>query len=101
MLRTIKAQITIYNSKADKYGNRYWAFTYHDLASEKSVNAKNSGDNAGHIYREMGFEVSEVTQQNQELKIREFDRMVKNWPYAGCTPKDLAAWIRKELEATE
>ena len=36
MLRTIKAQITIYNSKADTYGNRYWAFTWTDLATEVS-----------------------------------------------------------------
>jgi len=68
------------------------------LATDKSVSAKNTGDNASHIYREMGLEASEVIQQNQEMKIREFDRMVKNWPSAGCRPDDLAAWIRKELE---
>ena len=96
MIRQIKAQITIYNSKADKYGNRYWAFTWTDLEFDKSISAKNSGDNAGHIYQELGFEASEVLQTNVEMKIREFDRMGKDWPYAGCR---LAAWIRKELEA--
>jgi len=71
------------------------------LATDKSVSAKNTGDNASHIYREMGFEINEVLQQNVELKIREFDRMVKDWPYAGCRQDDLAAWIRKELEKEE
>lgn len=59
--------------------------------------AFNSGDNASHIYREMQLDCREVIQHNVELPIRVFNREIKNMPSAGCTPCDLAAYIRREL----
>jgi hypothetical protein len=71
--------LTIYNSKTDRNGNRYWAFqlTNHGkLISNGNVSANNFNTRD---LRELGIEYT-----YQELPIREFNRMTKDWAYCGC-----------------
>ena len=37
--------------------------------------------------------------ERHELKIREFNRLVKDWPHAGCTPDELRDYIKRALPA--
>lgn len=92
---------TITNSRADIYGNRYWFFTWDDTETGLVIEAQNRGDNAGHIYREFDLKPgTEYREFRQELPIREFKRKVKNMPYAGCAPSDLADYIRRQNPRT-
>ena len=94
--------ITIYNSKSDRFGNRYWAFTFVDHKTGKEVRAKISGDesNIRAISRNWG-DVDDWDRSfqfhQQELGIRQFNSMIKDWAYAGCTPVELVTWIKSKL----
>jgi hypothetical protein len=94
--------IAIY-SRSPSAGTAYWAMRFIDHLTGKVVEATVGGGESN-IYgilrywkvkndwdRSLLFQVL-------EQKTREFDRMVKNWPYAGSNPDDLAAFIKKELK---
>ncbi len=98
----IKGHLSIINSQGDRYGNRYWAFTYQDTQTGKTVSGTISGDDSNlsstashHIHTEMPGRVSTT---RLELPIRQFDRLTKGWAYAGCPPADIGAWIEKALQ---
>ena len=92
----IKAILTIYNSKIDRNGNVYWAFRWFDTITSKAVTASISGgeSNISCIPRVLGLDFMEVVCQSEEMGIREFNRFTKKLPYAGCTPDELAEFIR-------
>ena len=104
MSRTITATLTTYNSKADRAGNRYWAFQWFDHETGKVVCAKISGGesniNAIRAYwnNPQGWDDCIVC-LSKELGIREFAKLTKDWTYAGCNPEDLAKFIRNSLAA--
>jgi hypothetical protein len=95
----IKAIIEALYSKRDRNGNCYWAMRYTDVASGRQVQASISGgeSNIYAIARSMGFESGEAHFSVSELGIREFNRMTKGWQYAGCSPDDLAKFVRSTL----
>lgn len=98
----IIATLTAYNSRRDIYGNCYWAFSYCDNQSGREICGTVSGGRSnvsGILYYLNGgsFEPRNVSFSNQELPIREFNRMTKDWPYAGCLPEELAKFIRAGL----
>lgn len=102
MTAPIIATLTAINSRRDVYGNCYWAFTYLDHATGKTVRGTISGGESN--VRSIMFELNggkwegvDIAFQVNELPIREFNRLTKGWAYAGCTPKELAAFIRAEL----
>ena len=100
-MKTIKAILDCLNSRADMYGNCYWAFRYTDSATGKQVVGTVSGgeSNISAVIREMGLDWESIYYTRHELPIREFNRTTKDWPYAGCSPKDdLVPFIRKGLE---
>jgi hypothetical protein len=96
----IKAYLDCINSRTDMAGNRYWAFRYTDIETGKTVFGTISGgeSNISCITRIMGYDWKEVIYTRHELPIREFDRLVKGAPYAGCNPEtELVPFIKKGL----
>lgn len=88
------------NSKADVYGDRYWAFVYSD--GEHTVNATISGglSNIQSVPYELNggsYEPRDYYFTHSELPIRQFNKLVKGWNYAGCAPADLAKYIQAHL----
>lgn len=99
MAKSVKSFLTIYNSRRDFAGNCYWAFQWVRVRDGKTIGATISGgeSNISAIVREMGMDWEEVRTQRVELPIREFNRVCRPWPYAGCCPCDLAAWLKAQL----
>jgi hypothetical protein len=96
----IKAYLDCINSRADTYGNRYWAFRYTDTETGNTVVGTVSGgeSNITCVTRIMGYEWKNVIFTRHELPIREFDRLTKTWPHAGCNPEsELVPFIKKGL----
>ncbi len=96
------ASLETLNSRRDRAGNCYFAFVYTDHATGKTARGTVSGGEGnvrGIVYELNGksWEPRNVLTSSRELGVREFDRMVKGWPYAGCTPAELAAFVRAEL----
>jgi hypothetical protein len=90
------------NSRADIYGNRYFAFRYTDTATGKTVSATISGGQSNissipYYLHGQSYEPRDIHYTSEELPIREFNRLTKTWPHAGCTPEDLAQWIKTAL----
>ena len=97
----IKAALHIINSRRDIYGNCYWAATYTDTATGRgcsfTVAARSNCEVA--MYRGgMEHQHGEVLTTYEELPIRQYNRTVKGWPYAGCVEADIAAHIRAALD---
>lgn len=88
-------------SKRDRAGNCYWAFTLTDAETGKTVNGKISGGESNldsMIYYLNGKDWGgNYYSAVQEKPIREFNRLVKEFPYAGCAPEQLAEFVRKGL----
>lgn len=97
----IKLLLHIVNSKRDRSGNCYYFFVATDPKTGVWTEAKTSGgeSNISSIYRYMGLEADERSVTYEEMPIRQFDRRVKEMPYAGCSPEDLAAWVTREFDA--
>ena len=94
----------VMNSLPDMFGNCYWAFSF-EKEDGKTVEATISGGASniesaamilgGGSWEEMRKTIMVV---REEMKIREFNRMIRGWSYAGCLAKDIAEFIRKELQ---
>jgi len=96
----IRAVLTSYNSKRDRFGNCYWAFCWTSTATGRKAAGQVSGgeSNIRDIIRAMGLESAQVAYNNVEMGIRDFDRFAKGLPYAGCTADELALFVRAELK---
>lgn len=95
----MKAVLESINSKTDVNGNRYFSFVYTDCNTNKTVSGIVSGgeSNIRSIIRGMGFESKDVYFTSSELPIREYNRLTKDFGYAGCTEKDLTSFIKSQL----
>lgn len=96
----IKHVFTAHYSKRDFYGNCYWGFTYTNTANGKSVSGKISGgeSNIRAAIPELnggGWDNNYIF-NTQENKIRDFNRMTKEWPYAGCAPAEIAKFCKEK-----
>jgi hypothetical protein len=104
--------LTVINSKRDRNGNCYWAFRFLDHETGREV--RGTGDTGSNIesaarwwFNDGAGKVDFLKNGNsgcqkvnivrQEIGIRDFNALVKEWPYAGCGGDDVAAWIKKEL----
>jgi hypothetical protein len=96
----IQAILECFNSKRDRNGNCYWAFRWTDTQTGESVAGQVSGgeSNVGSIMYGMGLTCETCHHTRTEMGIRDFNRMVKTWPYAGCTKEELAHFVRKGLQ---
>lgn len=100
----IHSTLFCFNSKPDRAGGQYWAFRFVDHATGRDVKGtigrSISDSNIYGILRhwnkpddwDRGIQFVRI-----EKSIRDFDRMTKDWPYAGCQPEDLAEWIKQQL----
>ena len=102
-----KATLTCFNSRMDGNGNRYFAFSYTDHVTGKVINGKISGGesniyaikgSAGKALHGVNGWNDEIAFNAVEMLIRPYNRMVKDWEYAGCRPETLAQFIKDELE---
>lgn len=101
----ITATLEAIYSERDLYGNCYWAMRYTDHESGKQVVGTISGgeSNIYAIVRESGEAKGlkdwdrSIAFRCDSMKKREFKRLTSSWPYAGCTPADLHAFIQKQL----
>jgi hypothetical protein len=96
----IRAVLTSYNSKRDRFGNCYWAFCWTSTATGRKATGQICGgeSNIQNIIRAMGLESAQIVYTNVEMGVREFERFTKGLPYAGCTPEELALFIKAELK---
>ena len=100
--KQIQGVLEIYNSKRDKYGNCYWAFNYQDINAGKNIAGTISGGESNITAARM-YIVDDETKEwiyyrTMECGIRDFNRMTKNWPYAGCAPVEIARYIKEKIE---
>lgn len=96
------ATLTAINSRQDSAGNCYWAFRFVHHATGETIEAKISGGQSniyGIMHGMFGADGwnREIAFNTEELKIREFDRLTKDWPYAGCTSADLRQYITDRI----
>lgn len=99
---SLVATLTAINSRIDRNGNCYWAFTFVDHATGKTVCGKVSGgeSNIRSIIFELNggsWEPRNVQFLTQELPIREFNKLTKKWAYGGCTGKELVEYVHENL----
>jgi len=99
----IKYHLFIYNSRADKFGNSYWAFSFVELATDKLVEGDCASGSDGNI-RNITFGFSEpnewdrsVLVTTEELPIRVFNKYIKGWEYAGDTTDKIRKFIKDKL----
>ena len=103
---TIRATLEAINSRRDRAGNCYWAIRYTDHVTGRAVNGTISGgeSNIYGILRYTGDSDDwdrSIEFKSEELTIPAWNRLTKGWPYAGCRPDELAAFIKAELEKQE
>lgn len=91
--------LSIYTSKADVYGNCYHAFTYSEKPEGKTCSAV-CGPNADWIPHaaDGGKCWDHWIVIRETLPIRQFNRMVKFWPYAGCSQGQNLEFIQREAK---
>lgn len=81
-------------SKRDQAGNCYWAFNLTDTESDKTVSGTISGGESnldGVIYCLSGNEwKSNYYSSTQEMPIRQFNRITKDYSYLGCKSAEIA-----------
>jgi len=100
-----RALLEAINSKMDRNGNTYWALRYTDFETGQVICGTISGgeSNIDCVRRHMGVVDGwdyGIMRQNLELPIREYNRLTKDWKYAGCSPEELAGYIRSWLGAS-
>ena len=90
-MKSIKAILTVINSRGDMYGNRYWAM-YLTRADGKLLGF-GSGYAPNLSWRDtqkLGWHV-----ENHELPIREFNRRTKGWPYIGSDSEEMIRNLKR------
>ena len=100
------ATIEILNSRRDSFGNCYFAFRFAEHASGREVCGTVTGGESNIRAIALHWGASgdwdrSILFRETELKIREFNRLTKNWKHAGCSPHELAEFIRRELASMD
>ena len=90
------------NSTRDSSGNEYWALRYVDHETGKVVEGTFSG-NESNLYGVLRHWNTpddwdrSIIFNRLEMPKKQFKGMIADWPYAGCSPQDIAAFIKAEL----
>lgn len=90
----------IYYSERDYYGNCYWAFAIRRASDGASAYGRISGGESNILaaFRQLADEGGVAYDYaTSAVKKREFKNMTADWPYAGCAPDDIAAFIRNKI----
>ena len=102
MAEPIHSTLFCFNSRRDRAGNCYWAFRFVDHATGRNVKATISGGESNvyailrHWNKPDDWDRG-IQFVCMEKSIRDFNDLVKGWPYAGSDPQELAAYIRRAL----
>jgi len=97
-------ELQAHHSRRDSAGNCYWAFRYIDFETGRTVVGKISGGESNINAIRCDWHgpgtgwASDILWHVHEHKIRAFNRMTKDWPYAGCRHEDIQRFIRASLE---
>jgi len=88
-----------FNSKIDRNGNTYWAFRLADTRSGNVMKGKLGGSQRGALthalssmIRSLGWDWDNIHLVETELPIREFNGLVKPWPYSHDVVKEVTAF---------
>jgi hypothetical protein len=82
----------IINSKMDVNGNRYFSLLITRTSDGKTAKGKISGgeSNCTYAMRQLcGESWDNFRYTRVELPIRDYNRLVKNWQYLGCTAEEI------------
>ena len=102
----IESTITVLNSKTDKNGNRYWAFVFVNHKTGTIVKANFSGGEsningiARHWNKSDDWDRS-IQFIYEEMGYQAFNKLTKDWAYAGCGSKEIADYIKGKLKKGE
>lgn len=97
------ATLEAHYSRRDNSGNCYWALRFIDHETGKVVVGTVCGGESNiyairqHWNNPNGWDGGVLFTTVQHGK-RDFKQMVKDWPYAGCDPLQLAQFIRHGLD---
>jgi len=92
----INGFLTIYNSRADMYGNRYWALLLFNPDTGHEAHGTISAEN---VQTQEAREVLKWHITRTELPIREFNRLTKKWPHLGCQWDTMRDLLVQQLES--
>lgn len=99
---TYRAGLKIFSSRTDRNGNKYFAFQFTDFATGRVAQGTISGGDSNvdcvRLHTgEPGTWDQSILVSREELPIREYDSLVKDWAYAGCPPEEIAQFIKTAL----
>lgn len=92
--------LNILHSRPDLYGNRYYSIEVIRTSDGATARGTISGGESNCTYALRLLAEAEETQYTStvtELPIREYNRLVKNWPYMGCTPDQINPAILAQM----
>jgi hypothetical protein len=99
---TEKFYSTIYYSRRDIYGNVYWAMAVERASDGKTAHGTISGGESNCTWALRALAEKHEAEEKHtvhELPIRQYNRMVKDWPYIGCTDDEIIPNIEKQFES--
>jgi hypothetical protein len=88
----------VINSKMDVNGNCYFVAELTRVSDNAFARGHVDGG-SGHLeyaLKQWFGSWDKILVTEEELPIREFNRMVKNWPYLGCTYDEIKANVLKQ-----
>jgi hypothetical protein len=94
--------LTVYNSKADLYGNRYYSMQCTRTSDGATGKGTISGGESNCTYAIRKLAEAEGVGYYYDIvekPIREYDRMIKGWDYIGCTEDQIIPAIQKQFNA--
>lgn len=92
------------SSERDRSGNCYWGVRYVCHETGKIVNGIISGGSSNiyavllHWTVKKDYDRS-VRYIEHTLSKREFKNLTSTWKYAGCSPEDIATFLKNELKS--
>jgi len=103
-MKKIKAILQGFNSEADMYGNRYFAFIYTDIKTGKQARGTVAGGESNirsiifTLCGDSWIGADHYFLTQTEMRKREYNRFTAGWMYAGCSGQQLVDFIKKTLK---
>ena len=90
----------IHHSICDTYGNVYWAMEVCRVSDGATARGRVTGgeSNCTYALRKLAEKTGQRTAYGVAAHpIRAYDRMVKEWPYLGCTEEEIIAKLESQF----
>ena len=99
MRNKIQAILLTINSRRDQNGNSYHAFRYTDCETGFNVEALADGESTIlQAVNNLPHGSTGYYWTQQEHGKRDFKAKCGQWPYAGCNPNEIAAFIKATIK---